>query len=342
MAATNYWPRVIVAAFGLSVLVVLASPVRAGGVAPDDLSARTATITLATSQDAWNSSPELESTASGTVFVERACNEIGDLRVAIRDVDGSSLSGGVAAIEPGATASTDPVCPIDISIAIRRDAAPEGWLTLTVAPTGVTRVESIVTIPYKVARTSQFDDYAQLFGTGALVGLSGAVLAWIAVARSKRRKGPGGEKVRVEYALPAEWTLKDSFATTLAAVGSAGIALLSSTGLLGEFMPEYKIGGALAVSLVVAGVLVLSPIAYIAARKSNGEPRLIGLLLSVLLTTMAVATQVLLGALVVLQAGLNTVALRCVQGATVILTGLLLIYVYQSVRQAQNAKATVV
>jgi len=107
-------------------------------------------------------------------------------------------------------------------------------------------------------------------------------------------------------------------------------------------MPEYKIGGALAVFLVVAGVLGLSPIADTAPRDSQGRPTLAGLLLSVLLTTMAVATQVLVGALVVLQVGLSSTTLHSVQFATAVLMVFLLVYVYQSVRQAQQTTPTVV
>jgi len=177
----------------LSALVLLAAPARAAEEpAADDLGARTETVTLATSQDSWNNGPEKESAATGTLFLKRPCNEIGDLDVAAQEADGSSLGEGTAKVEPGEESSKTPSCPIDISYDLRRDAAPDGWLTVSGAVVGASAGQMTATVPYKVARTSQFDDYLQLLGSGAVVGCLGAVLARIAVSRSKEQKDANG------------------------------------------------------------------------------------------------------------------------------------------------------
>jgi TRAP-type C4-dicarboxylate transport system permease large subunit len=113
-------------------------------------------------------------------------------------------------------------------------------------------------VAYDITRTSSLDVFVWIFAAALLAGLTAR---WMLA------------KIIDTKEVPEDWSFKDAYASTFTALVVAAAALLTATGVLDEYAPQYSVAGPFAASLVVGLLLLVGPLLFSMARKDNHNER---------------------------------------------------------------------
>ncbi len=197
---------------------------------------------------------------------------------------GAPGTGAVATVRDDDPQQDGGLCVVSADVALDRGDAAGGTALVTVAGTQ----------PATTAFTARRSTRAAVYVGGGVVAIALAFCGALASA-SRFRKHRDGRP------WPADWTVEDSLVTSVTAVATAAAALLTTTGVLEEFVPQYRLGGVLAGTFVVALLLVLAPLLHAVLGRGGT-----GYVAAATATLGAALVQVGLIALVVLNADLTT------------------------------------
>jgi hypothetical protein len=230
------------------------------------------TVELRTTSDLVDTLTGAATAATGTVLLAGDCAEslsadvvAGESHVAVETSSESVGSSCLVTLEWASTALTAPAA---------------GHLVL-----GVEGLDDAV-VGYHVTRTTAFDAFAVILALALVVGVVGALIL----------RG----RVQAQN-IPADWSFKDAWATSLTGLTAVAAGLFALTGVLDEYAPQYSTAGALAANLVVLVLVGMAPVAFAAARTAGGQPALRrGFVVAGGMSLAAAAGQVALIALVVL------------------------------------------
>ncbi len=220
-----------------------------------------------------------------------------------------------------AVTSVGQSCRVELEANIKASDSATGIVLVTVADT-----KPDLAVPYIVQRSSRFAGYAGIFVAALVFAVAAAAVAGLGI-RSKVNTTD----------LPAAYSFTDGWASKFTAIGAAGGALLAGTGILSEFIPQYRTGGILASSVVVGVLLALAPATFLAFTK-GGVPTRKGLVIAAGLTLLGVCTQLLLALMLVLNAGLNGIAVGVCVSATIVVLAVTAMYSVKSICNAPVPK----
>jgi hypothetical protein len=180
------------------------------------------------------------------------------------------------------------------------------------------------TVAYDITRTSAFDVFATIGAVALLMGIVGGLLL---------RVGVGDQNV------PATWTFKEGWASSLTAITAGTAALFGLTGVLDEYAPQYSLAGALAANLIVAVLVLLAPVVFSAfgGKSMQQRRKRRGFVASGVVSLMAAAAQLCLVALVIVSGSTDGRARATTLVLTLLVLVVALVYALHEARTVKDA-----
>ncbi len=225
-----------------------------------------------------------------------------------------------AGLDPALTTWTDgprtfePVnvlqtCRVPVRVSGVALAEPASGLLVLRAP-GLTAA----TVSTTVVRTSGGWVYATVFLVALAVGLlTGAGLRTLVRSRT----------------VPSTWKFSDAYASTTTGLVAAAAALLTASGVLGEYAPQYATGGVLAANIAVAALVLLAPLTFTAF---VGKAPLRAFSVAAGITLVAATAQALLVVVVLVSGSTNGSARGAALVLAIMLIGILVAYAVRTAR----------
>jgi hypothetical protein len=217
-------------------------------------------------------------------------------------------------------------CALGLQAQVAPDDPAAGWLL--VANRGVATVENGQLREYRVARSSPWETFGWLTGIAAAIGLIGTLL-FVAGPLVKDDSAARHTKVglraraRRELPVPKDHPLRESWVSSLAAVGAAATTLLAASGALSQLAPQYQTGKVVIGNVLVVTLLAIAA-AFISAGRRDDQVKLGYAVVAVFAAISGIAAQLLLTALVLIHSSTHWPVRLIVVIAAVITLGFLL------------------